>query len=151
MGESYWAVRRLLEEGWRRTRPVALVLDDVHWAEPALLDLVEYLRDRATAPLLALCLARPELLDDRPSWAADTLRLEPLADDETLELVDETAELERDARWRIVELAEGNPPTRSSSRRSRPSRGRRSSRGRCRPRSMPCSRAASRGWTWASA
>ena len=60
LGESYWAVRRLLE-ALGGTRPVLLVLDDVHWAEPALLDLVEYLADRADAPLLVLCLGRPEL------------------------------------------------------------------------------------------
>ncbi len=49
LGESYWAVRRLLE-ALARTRPVLLVLDDVHWAEPALVDLVDYLADRAEAP-----------------------------------------------------------------------------------------------------
>jgi DNA-binding SARP family transcriptional activator len=109
LGESYWAVRRLLEE-LARLRPVALFLDDVHWAEPALLDLVEYLRDRVTdAPLFVLCLARPELLDARPGWAAAALALEPLADEETSELVAETAELEEESRERIVELAEGNP------------------------------------------
>ena len=49
LGESYWAVRRLLE-ALARTRPVLLVFDDVHWAEPALVDLVDYLADRAEAP-----------------------------------------------------------------------------------------------------
>jgi DNA-binding SARP family transcriptional activator len=109
LGESYWAVRRLLEELARR-RPLALVLDDVHWADPALLDLVEYLRDRvADAPLFVLCVARPELLDGRPSWTAGALPLEPLADQETRELIAVTAELEDESRERIVELAEGNP------------------------------------------
>jgi tetratricopeptide (TPR) repeat protein len=109
LGESYWAVRRLLE-AIARERPVALILDDVHWAEPALLDLVEYLRDRITgAPLFVLCLARPELLDERPGWAADALRLEPLAADDTRELVASTASVEEETRDRIVELAEGNP------------------------------------------
>ena len=61
LGESYWAVRRLLE-ALARTRPVLLLLDDVHWAEPALLDLVDYLAERVTdAPLLVVSLARPEL------------------------------------------------------------------------------------------
>ena len=109
LGETYWAVRRLLES-LAAGRPVLLVLDDVHWAEPALLDLVEYLEARVTeAPLAVLCLARPELLEARPGWAAQSFTLEPLGDDETLELVGATAELEPDARERIVELAEGNP------------------------------------------
>ncbi|HET9738585.1 MAG TPA: BTAD domain-containing putative transcriptional regulator, partial [Solirubrobacteraceae bacterium] len=60
LGEAYWAVRRLLEALAGR-RPVLFVLDDVHWAEPGLLDLVDYLTDRVDAPLLVLCLARPEL------------------------------------------------------------------------------------------
>ena len=83
LGESYWAVRRLLET-LASERPAVLVLDDVHWAEPALLDLVEYLSDRTTeVPLLVVCLARPELLEDRHWWAPDAIRLEPLAEDET--------------------------------------------------------------------
>ena len=109
LGETYWAVRRLLE-ALARVRPVLLLLDDVHWAEPALLDLVEYLAARVTdAPLLVLCLARPELLDERPSWAEGALRLEPLADDEARTLVAGTAELDDKAATRVVELAEGNP------------------------------------------
>ena len=75
LGESYWAVRRLLE-ALARTRPVLLVLDDVHWAEPALVDLVDYLADRADAPLLVLCLARPELLE-RPLGEALALGRSP--------------------------------------------------------------------------
>jgi DNA-binding SARP family transcriptional activator/predicted ATPase len=109
LGESYWAVRRLLEQ-LARLRPVALFLDDVHWAEPALLDLVEYLRDRVTdAPLFVLCLARPELLDERQGWASTARVLEPLAVEDVRELVTGTAELEEESLERIVELAEGNP------------------------------------------
>ena len=109
LGESYWAVRRLLES-LAAVRPLLLVLDDVHWAEPALLDLVDYVDARVgEAPLRILCLARPELLDARPGWTAHSLTLEPLGDQETRELVGATAELEDAARERIVELAEGNP------------------------------------------
>jgi DNA-binding SARP family transcriptional activator len=109
LGETYWAVRRLLES-LAAARPVLLVLEDVHWAEPALLDLVEYLDARLTGtPVELLCLARPELLDARPAWVARTIALEPLAEDATRELVGATAELEDEARERIVELAEGNP------------------------------------------
>ena len=103
LGESYWAVRRLLE-ALARTQPVLLVLDDVHWAEPALVDLVDYLADRADAPLLVLCLARPEL--ERP--LGEPLALGPLGEDEARAIVAGTAEVDEETRERIVELAEGN-------------------------------------------
>ena len=103
LGESYWAVRRLLETLAART-PVLLVLDDVHWAEPALLDLVDYLAERVAAPLLALCLARPEL--ERP--LGETFTLGPLAADEALAVAEGIAELDHATHARIVELAEGN-------------------------------------------
>src|SRR6266536_1633091 len=61
-GETFWAVRRVCESLARR-RPLVLCFEDIHWAEPTLLDLIEYLagwlRD---APILLLCLARPELI-----------------------------------------------------------------------------------------
>jgi DNA-binding SARP family transcriptional activator len=103
LGESYWAVRRLFEALGRRT-PVLLVLDDVHWAEPALVDLIDYLAERADAPLLVVCLARPEL--ERP--LGDTLRLGPLGEEESRAIVKEIAELDERTSARIVELAEGN-------------------------------------------
>ncbi len=104
LGESYWAVRRLLETLAART-PVLLVLDDVHWAEAALLDLVEYLAERVAEPLLVLCLARPEL--ERPLGA--TFPLGPLAADEARAVAEGIAELDDATHARIVELAEGNP------------------------------------------
>ena len=103
LGESYWAVRRLLE-ALARTQPVLLVLDDVHWAEPALVDLVDYLADRADAPLLVLCLARPEL--ERP--LGEPLALGPLGEEEARAIVAGTAVVDEATRERIVELAEGN-------------------------------------------
>ena len=94
LGESYWAVRRLLETLAART-PVLLVLDDVHWAEPALLDLVDYLAERVAAPLLVLCLARPEL--ERP--LGETLALGPLDAAEARAVSEQIAELDaRDTR-----------------------------------------------------
>ena len=104
LGESYWAVRRLLE-ALARTRPVLLLLDDVHWAEPALLDLVDYLAERITdAPLLLVNLARPELA--RP--AGEQIALGPLSDEEARELVTGVAELDEETVVRVVALAEGN-------------------------------------------
>src|SRR5207237_10915418 len=84
-GESLWAVRRLVEVV-ARERPLVVVLDDVHWAEPTLLDLVEYLGGWARGPLLLVCLARRELLESRASWGGPTStgfvgELEPLGAD----------------------------------------------------------------------
>ena len=61
------------------------MLDDLHWAEPTLLDLIDHLADwTRDAPLLLICLARQELLETRPGWGggkkyATTLTLEPLS------------------------------------------------------------------------
>jgi len=104
LGESYWAVRRLIET-LAASRPVLLVLDDVHWAEPALLDLVDYLAERAAVPLLVLCLSRPEL----ERALGETIHLGPLADEHAQLVVQAAAELDEQTRGRIVGLAEGNP------------------------------------------
>ncbi len=104
LGESYWALRRLLE-ALARKRPVLLLLDDVHWAEPALLDLVDYLAERvAEAPVLVVSLARPEL--ERP--AGEQLQLGPLTPDETRRLVAGLADLDEETQERVVALADGN-------------------------------------------
>jgi class 3 adenylate cyclase/tetratricopeptide (TPR) repeat protein len=81
--QTFWCVRRLVEELVSQ-RPLVLSLDDLHWAEPALLDLVLRMRDElAERPLLLLCQARPELLDLHPDWesgvgGSTTLGLDPL-------------------------------------------------------------------------
>jgi DNA-binding SARP family transcriptional activator/predicted ATPase len=107
-GELFWAVRRFLES-LAADRPVLLVLEDIHWAEPTLLDLVEYLAAwTSEAPVLVLCLARPDLLEKRPGWAEGALRLQPLSAQESAELVGELAEVADDVRSRVVEVAEGN-------------------------------------------
>ena len=90
--EGFDAVRRFLEAVGRR-RPLVVVFDDVHWAETTFLDLVEHVAESARgAPLLLLCMARPELLDVRPRWAggklnATTVLLEPLSESQCMELV----------------------------------------------------------------
>ena len=69
----FWAVRRLFEAMARR-RPLVVVLDDLQWAEPTFLDLVEHVADLARdAPIVVLCMARPELLDARPGWGGGKL------------------------------------------------------------------------------
>jgi class 3 adenylate cyclase len=112
--ELFWEVRRLLES-LARQRPVILHVDDLQWAEPMLLDLLDHVVELShRAPILLLCAARPELLEDRPRWGAGdvntTVRLEPLgvADCETL--LDQLGDgLDSDARARVVEASEGNP------------------------------------------
>jgi class 3 adenylate cyclase/tetratricopeptide (TPR) repeat protein len=90
--EIPWAVTRLLEVLARR-RPVVVALDDLHWAEPALLDLLEHVAGSARdAPILLVGLARPELLDERPGWGPGApgttpVALEPLGEDECARLV----------------------------------------------------------------
>jgi predicted ATPase len=110
--QIFWAIR-LLFEALAARRPVVLVFEDIHWAEPTLLDLLEYLEGWSRgAPILLLCLARPELLELRPSWAStETVTVEPLGERETHELVFNLVgggRLERLARA-IWDAAEGNP------------------------------------------
>ena len=63
--ETFWAIRRFIEE-LARDRPLVVCLDDVHWASPTLLDLIEYLAGwMRDAPVLLLVLARPELFELR--------------------------------------------------------------------------------------
>ncbi|MDP9492151.1 MAG: AAA family ATPase, partial [Actinomycetota bacterium] len=112
-GEVFWAVRRFLE-ALALEHPLVVVLEDIHWAESTLLDLVEYLDSwSAEAPLLLLCLARRELLDDRPGWGGvtDVLALDPLAEHDAGSLVSELAgdAFDATAQAKIVQVAEGNP------------------------------------------
>jgi class 3 adenylate cyclase/tetratricopeptide (TPR) repeat protein len=112
-GEVFWAVRRFLE-ALSLQQPLVVVLDDVHWAEPTLLDLVDYLDAwTSKAPFLVVCLARRDLLEARPGWGGTdrVLSLEPLAEGDAGALVAEIAgdELDESGRARIVEVAEGNP------------------------------------------
>ena len=110
--EALWAFRRLLETV-ARARPHVLVIEDVHWAEPALLDLLEYVaREAGGVPLLIVCLARPELLEARPSWAAFAIELRPLSSEETRALIENLPlgrRLVGEARGRVVAVSEGNP------------------------------------------
>jgi class 3 adenylate cyclase/tetratricopeptide (TPR) repeat protein len=112
--EIAWAFRKLLEE----SAPVVCVFDDLHWAEPTFLDLVDHVADWSRdSPILLICIARPELLDRRPTWAggklnAATVLLEPLTAEETDELIERllgSAGLDDALRVRIREAAEGNP------------------------------------------
>jgi class 3 adenylate cyclase/tetratricopeptide (TPR) repeat protein len=110
--EIFWSVRKALERR-ARERPLTLIVEDIHWAEPTLLDLIEHLADwTRDAPLLLLCLARPELIDERPAWSGQSITLEPLSRDESDQLIGELlgdSRVEDDTRVRIRDVAEGNP------------------------------------------
>jgi class 3 adenylate cyclase/tetratricopeptide (TPR) repeat protein len=101
--EIAWAFRKLLEE----QAPLVVCFDDIQWAEETFLDLIESIALLSTgAPLLLLCMARPELGDRRPGWPA-TLKLEPLPEEEAAELVGGAVAYE--AREPIVRASGGNP------------------------------------------
>ncbi|MDQ3552811.1 MAG: AAA family ATPase [Chloroflexota bacterium] len=115
-GGIFWATRRLLEH-LARERPLVVLVEDIHWAEPALLDVLEYIADLARdAPIMLLCPARPELLDRRSGWGggklnATTVLLEPLGSEATEDLIDALpggTALPVSLRRRILEAAEGN-------------------------------------------
>ena len=114
--ELVWAFRRALEH-LTDERPLIVLIDDIHWAEPTLLDLIESVSDLARdAPILVICPARPEFLDDRSTWGggklnATTILLEPLAEGPALELIDALVPgvLPTSVRARIANAVEGNP------------------------------------------
>ena len=115
--EPPWAVRRFLEALGRR-RPLVAVFDDIHWAEPTLLEVIEHVgawsRD---VPILLVCMARPELLEDRPGWGggqrnATSVHLEPLSEPEADALIENLLghpALTPEIRERIRAAANGNP------------------------------------------
>ena len=119
--EIAWAAREVMDR-IADVQPLILLFEDIHWAEAPLLDLVEHLADFVHAPLLIVCLARPELLETRPGWGGGRVRstaieLEPLSEEESELLVEKLlaqlagtsgavpATFPRDA----LERAEGNP------------------------------------------
>ena len=114
--ETRVAFRRLLE-GRATVRPQVVVIDDLQWAEPVFLDLVEHVADLSrNAPIFFLCVARTELLDLRPDWGggklnATSLLLEPLGSDACDDLIANLLgeiELDADTRDRITAASGGN-------------------------------------------
>ncbi|HXZ57932.1 MAG TPA: AAA family ATPase [Gaiellaceae bacterium] len=115
--EIAWAAREWAQRV-AQEQPLVLVFEDIHWAEEPLLELIEHLATWVReAPLLLVCLARPELLDLRPGWGGGRLRataieLEALRRDESEQLVDallEDGELTEQAREELLDKTEGNP------------------------------------------
>ncbi len=106
--DVFAAVRRTLAD-LAAERPLVAVIEDVHWAEPTLLDLLEYLAGRlAAARVLFVCLSRPELEERRPGWLRDAIVLEPLPLEAAEELL-AAHDFDPAVRSRIAETAEGNP------------------------------------------
>jgi len=101
-------------------QPLVLVFEDIHWAEGPMLDLIEHLASGVRdVPLLIVCLARPDLLDERPTWGGGNVRstaigLEPLPRQDSARLVEalaesELAELTDEQREAVLGMTEGNP------------------------------------------
>jgi class 3 adenylate cyclase/tetratricopeptide (TPR) repeat protein len=117
-GETWWAVRKTFE-GAAEQRSLVAVFEDVQWGKQALLDLIEHLADWSSGrALLLVCVARTELVDDRPTWAGGKLNtvsmlLPPLTRDESLDLVGAFGEVVLHAMpsWlpEVLEAAGGNP------------------------------------------
>ncbi len=111
--DAFWAFRKLFG-ALAVNRPLVLVFEDLHWAEDRLLDFVEELVERTEGvALLVVCLARPDLLEQRPGWGggkldAEAIQLAPLSDSSSEELIRALGAAE-ETRGQIVARAEGNP------------------------------------------
>jgi DNA-binding SARP family transcriptional activator/class 3 adenylate cyclase len=104
--EIAWAFRKVLEQA-AAERPVVVVFDDLQWGEETFLDLVEHIAFLSSgAAIILLCMARPQLLDRRPSFPL-AVRLTPLSDDEVEELI--PARIAGELRAKIAQAAGGNP------------------------------------------
>jgi class 3 adenylate cyclase/tetratricopeptide (TPR) repeat protein len=114
--EVAWVGRRMATALAAR-QPLVIVLDDLHWADPLLLDVVAELVDPPlAAPVFVLGTGRPELAVDRAGWLASmpslkVIRLQPLGPEDTARLVTErlAADASDAQRQRIVEAASGVP------------------------------------------
>ena len=115
--ETFWAVRRLFEALASRS-PLVVCVEDVHWAEPPFLDLLEYVAQWSdSAPILLLCMARGDLVEQRPEWAgvlptSTYVPLSPLSVSESQALLDHVrgeALISEDTRTALLAAAEGNP------------------------------------------
>jgi class 3 adenylate cyclase/tetratricopeptide (TPR) repeat protein len=104
--EIAWGFRRLLEERAQQ-QPLLCVFDDLQWGEETFLDLIEHLALLSqSAPILVVCMARPELNERHPGWPVG-LRLQPLSADAVSALLPET--LPDAVRGEIARNAAGNP------------------------------------------
>ncbi len=117
------AASRIIEGAWRSylealaaRGPIVALVEDVHWADPSLLDLIEAVVGRARCPALVVCTARPELLERRPGWGgglanATTIALSPLSAGESAELIEHLLEggVPAEVVGPVLDRSEGNP------------------------------------------
>jgi class 3 adenylate cyclase len=115
--ESFTAWTRFLEAVALRT-PLVIVFEDLHWAGDTVLDFLDHLMEwAATAPLLLVCTARPELYEHRRGWGggkhnSQTISLAPLSDEDSARLVDALVSrgaLSQSLQGALLERAGGNP------------------------------------------
>jgi class 3 adenylate cyclase/tetratricopeptide (TPR) repeat protein len=100
--EIGWAFRKLLEE----QEPLIVVFDDIQWGEETFRDLIEHVALLSSGTLAVVCMARPELLDSRPTWPV-TVRLEPLDESDSARLIG--TRVADELRAKIEAAAGGNP------------------------------------------
>jgi class 3 adenylate cyclase/tetratricopeptide (TPR) repeat protein len=108
-----WSMRRFLELS-KRGRPLVVILEDVHWAEPSLLDLLEVLASTIDTAVLLVCSSRPDLRERYPGWfdRFPSVAVGPLDDGQAKELVANllgSVSLDADVHERVLEAAGGNP------------------------------------------
>jgi class 3 adenylate cyclase/tetratricopeptide (TPR) repeat protein len=115
--EVYWAVRKAIER-LAGNKPLAVIFEDIHWGETTFLDLIGYLADSLSAsPVVVICTARREFLEDIPEWARDRdevrmIELGALSEPQVEELIDNFLgglKILPEVRAAIVRLAQGNP------------------------------------------
>jgi class 3 adenylate cyclase len=117
-------VRADMHTAWRgffsslaSVAPIVVLVEDIHWADGALLDLLEDLAARSEGSVLFVCPSRPDLADRRPTWGggrrnASSIGLDPLSSDDAGRLIGLLLSVEdfpADTHRRILERAEGNP------------------------------------------
>ena len=116
-GEIGWAVRRFLE-AVAQNAPLIVVIDDIQWAEPPVITLIEHMAERALeVPILIVCVARPEFLETHGGWSSGkantmTITLDPLSAQETSTLVSRLLEIEAlpaELRRQIIDRSSGTP------------------------------------------
>jgi class 3 adenylate cyclase/tetratricopeptide (TPR) repeat protein len=119
LGDTYWALSRMLALLAAR-RPLVIAIEDLHYAKPSLLEFIEYIATSCrNAPILLICLARPEFLDEPRDWGstsrrinASSLVLRPLRAEETEQLVEQLLTggvVPPELRERLADAVGGNP------------------------------------------
>jgi class 3 adenylate cyclase/tetratricopeptide (TPR) repeat protein len=117
------AAARVIARAWQRyletltaEAPVVVLIEDIHWADPRLLDLIEIVLGRVTGPALVLCMARPELYQRRPDWGgglanATAITLSPLSASEGTDLIEHLlgGDAPAEVVGPILHRSEGNP------------------------------------------